>query len=55
MIQWLEAVEIGEFWDVPGCFLILFMIAAADLTGHRVPSPKAIWVIISIFLSFSVF
>jgi hypothetical protein len=24
MIPWLKTVEIGEFWDVPGYFLILF-------------------------------
>jgi hypothetical protein len=55
MMPLLEYVEIGEFGVVPGYFLILFVIAAASLTGQRIVSSKAIKVIVAIFcLSFAV-
>ena len=52
IIPWLKNVETGVLSEVPWYFLILFTIAAAALTGQRVSSPDAIWVIVSIFLSF---
>ena len=37
---------------MPWYFRILFTIAAAALTGQRISFPNAIWVMVSIFLSF---
>ena len=51
MIPLLKTDEMGEFWEVPGYFLILFTIAATDQTGQR-DSPDSIWFIVSIFSSF---
>ncbi len=48
-------METGEFWEEPGYLTILFTIAAAALTGQSIPSPEAIWVMMSIFSSFTVF
>jgi hypothetical protein len=52
IILWLKYVETGEFAVVPWYFRILFTIAAAALTGQRILSPDAIWVMVSIFSSF---
>ncbi len=54
MMPLLEEVEIGEFGVDPGYFLVLFTMAAKALTGHRVVSPEAINVTVSIFCLFSV-
>ena len=46
IIPWLKNVETGEFALVPWYFQILFTIAAAALTGQRILSPDAIWVMV---------